>query len=268
MQSKRSLRIPRILCPQLPVPQKPVPVDAEEAAHLRQVLRLQDGAPVIAMDGRGRAVSGEYFIQEKKPFIRTTHAQPTEVREANEEQGPLVLEVAVIKGDAMSWVIEKAVEMGARRVVPVLSDHAVVQVDKKGAEHFVERWQRIADQALKQCERLNRLVVEAPIALGELLKKPLASGAIRGVAIEPRAREDWPAHALSESFFREGGQKHVLIGPEGGWSAHELELFRVDSRAGSLRALDLGPLVLRAETAALFALGCALSSRVAAAIGD
>ena len=263
MQSKRSLRIPRILCPQLPVPQKPVAVDTEEAAHLRQVLRLQDGSPVIAMDGRGRAVAGEYFIQEKKAYIRTTHAAPTEVRDEHEEQGALVLEVAVIKGDAMSWVIEKAVELGARRVVPVLADHAVVQVDKKGAEHFVERWQRIADQALKQCERLNRISIEAPIPLGELLKRPIPGGAIRGVAIEPRGNEGGPALRLSESFFRGSGEKHVLIGPEGGWSAHELELFGVEARGGRLHALDLGPLILRAETAAIFTLGCALSARLA-----
>jgi 16S rRNA (uracil1498-N3)-methyltransferase len=265
MQSKRSIRIPRVLCRELPTPQRPVAVEAEEAAHLKQVLRLSDGSPVIALDGRGRAIPGQYTILDKKPFIRTAEKAPSETRTPADEQGSLVLEVSVIKGDAMSWVIEKAVELGARRVIPVLSDHAVVQVDKKGSEHFVERWQRIADQALKQCERLNRLIVEAPLSVEELLRRPLPTGAVRAVAVEPKAREDWPvaAESLSGGFFRGADDKHVLIGPEGGWSAHELDLFRIEAREKRLRAADLGPLVLRAETAAVFTLSCALSARLA-----
>jgi 16S rRNA (uracil1498-N3)-methyltransferase len=265
MQSKRSLRIPRVLCHELPSLQKPVAVDAEEAAHLKQVLRLSDGSPVIALDGRGHAIPGQYFLQDKKPFIRTSEKVASESRAPKDEQGSLVLEVSVIKGDAMSWVIEKAVELGARRVVPVISDHAVVQVDKKGTEHFIERWQRIADQALKQCERLNRLIVEAPRSTEELLRMPLSAGAIRAVAVEPKAHEDWgvAVEPLSSRFFRGNEDRNVLIGPEGGWSAHEIDLFRIEAREKRLRAADLGPLVLRAETAALFTLSCALSSRLA-----
>jgi len=262
MQSKRALRIPRVLCLELPTTDKAVLVDAEEAAHLQQVLRLRDDSPVIALDGRGKAISARYFIREKKPYIQATEKSPSESRTPEQEQGSLVLEVALMKGDAMSWVIEKSVELGARRVVPVITDHAVVQLDKKGAEHFIERWQRIADQSLKQCERLNRLTVDAPCSLEELLRRPSLKSSPRKVALEPKGRGSWPGpiSAISSSIFRGPEEKSVLIGPEGGWSSHELDLFHAEARSGRLHALDLGPLVLRAETAAVLTLSCALEA--------
>ncbi len=270
MQSKRALRIPRVLCHELPKPQKPIPVDSEEAAHLHQVLRLRDGSPVIAMDGRGKAIAARYFIRDRKPWLEATESVPSEQRSAHEEHGKLVLEVAVIKGDAMSWVIEKAVEMGAHRLVPVVSAHAVVQVDKKGGEHFVERWQRIADQALKQCERLHRMQVDAPVTLDELLRRPLSPNAQRLVALEPKARHGMPrpARPMSAALFRSDKTPHILIGPEGGWSQQELELFAAEARASKLESVDLGPLVLRAETAAVFTLGCALSASLEERLGN
>ncbi|MBU6374610.1 MAG: 16S rRNA (uracil(1498)-N(3))-methyltransferase [Bdellovibrionales bacterium] len=244
--------------------EKAILVDPEEAAHLQQVLRLRADSPVIALDGRGKAISGKYLIRDKKPYIEATEKSPIESRAAEQEQGCLVLEVALMKGDAMSWVIEKAVELGARKVVPILTDHAVVQVDKKGADHFMERWQRIADQALKQCERLNRLTVTAPVSLEDLLKKQLSSPTPRLVALEPKSRGSWPGAiaSISSQLFQGSEEKSALIGPEGGWSAHEINLFHAEARAGRLQGLDLGPLVLRAETAALLTLSCSLEARL------
>jgi RsmE family RNA methyltransferase len=74
----------------------------------------------------------------------------------------------------------------------------------------------------------------------------------------------WPGkvETLSPQLFQDQKEKRVLIGPEGGWSAHELELFRIEAKLGKLHATQLGNLVLRAETAALFTLSCALSGRL------
>ena len=71
-----------------------------------------------------------------------------------------------LKGDAMDWVVEKSVELGVRNLQPVVTDHTVVQMDKKGPK-VVARWQKIADEALKQCGRLQRMDFQ-PIAVQEV----------------------------------------------------------------------------------------------------
>jgi 16S rRNA (uracil1498-N3)-methyltransferase len=250
MSSKKHSRIARVLCDSIPLRSHPSRVPEEEANHLHQVLRLKNGDSVIALDGKGAEITGELCYREKSLWIETSLEKPTRSTKPETETSPLVLEMAIIKGDAMSWVIEKAVELGVRRLVPVECDHGVVEIGKKGAQHFVERWQRIADQALKQCERLHRMTIEAPVSSREILgrKAPL-----RWVAIEPSAE----FQALPPLAFSSTLETHVLIGPEGGWSAQECEAFRAEIRLGTLKPASLGPLVLRAETAALFAMSVA-----------
>jgi RsmE family RNA methyltransferase len=77
--------------------------------------------------------------------------------------------MAVLKSQAMEWVIEKSVELGVEEVIPVLTAHTVVQIKNKGPELFQERWQKIADQALKQCGRLNQMVIHKPVTFDTIL---------------------------------------------------------------------------------------------------
>lgn len=259
---KRAQRIPRVLCERLPTPQLPVRLDDDEAAHLQQALRIRPGDPVIALDGKGSEIHATTLIRDKKLWVETPHTIPSRTVPLLAETTGLVLEVAILKGDAMSWVIEKAVELGALRVIPVECDHGVVEIGKKGVEHFVERWQRIADQSLKQCERLNRLVVEAPRPLGVLLQQAVPT---RAVAIEPSAGFK-DSVALGKLLLgslptaKPASPVHVLVGPEGGFSAQELDAIRAEIALKRATPVQLGPLVLRAETAALFALSSALNS--------
>ncbi len=253
-------RIPRVLCGTLPTSKSPVQLPEDEASHLHSVLRLRDGDPVVALDGKGHEVQARLQHRDKTAWVATDHDKPTRTHSLDDETTPLVLEVAILKGDAMSWVIEKAVEMGVRRLVPLVCDYGVVEIGKKGSQHFVERWQRIADQALKQCERLNRMKVDAPSPVLETLKYQAHQ---RWVAVEPRAgfEEAVPFRFLSEAL-KERDEIHVLVGPEGGWSPAECDAFRAESKHRALRPASLGPLVLRAETAALFVMGSALSSQI------
>jgi 16S rRNA (uracil1498-N3)-methyltransferase len=116
-----------------------------------------------------------------------------------------------------------------------------VKLDKKGPEAFVDRWQKIADQALKQCGRLYRLEVAAPRPLSALL----AEKASRVWTDEGTKDHSPPLGA----WLRESKPTalHLLIGPEGGWSGNERR------QLNPLPAVSLGPLILRAETAALYA---------------
>lgn len=251
----------RLLCPQLPKPHRPVTLTEDEANHAVRVLRLRDGDSVEAIDGQGHSVPAILRLQGGTPRLELAVARQTshavQVRtDAENAIVPLTLEIAVLKGDAMEWIVEKAVELGVRKLVPVLTAHTVVQTKSKGPEAFRERWQKIADQALKQCGRLERLQIEVPTSLEQVIAKQPAT------AQSPRLWCDEAAgQAASDLYTRLGNPREVseirlLIGPEGGWSEEEREWL-----ASSAERISLGPLVLRAETAALFG-----ASLVAAAL--
>jgi 16S rRNA (uracil1498-N3)-methyltransferase len=246
----------RVLCPNLPKPGVVVEIPADEAKHLLSVFRLKDGDTVEAIDGKGALtvatlrVRGKSALLEAKPSDEVTGNL---AKERSIEVVPIVLELAVLKGPAMEWAIEKAVELGIERVTPIITAHTVVQLDRKGPEVFRERWQRIADQALKQCGRLTRLVIDLPESLEEVLRThPDKTQRYWG---NESARDELPT--LSQRMNSQDVSTralHITIGPEGGWSDSEKQLLKTGGQP-----VSLGPLVLRAETAALFAISVASS---------
>lgn len=236
----------RVLVPALPEPDRPVELPEDEAHHLVSVLRVRNGERIEALDGKGAKVAADVELAGKgRARIR---AAGTVTRDPALRGLPITLEMAVLKGDAMEWTIEKAVELGVGVFIPVLSAHAVVQVDRKGPAFYRERWQKIADQALKQCGRLERMEVREPIELERLLaeKRPLRLWADEA----SRAESTHVFEALSRVSAEDRVKGvSILIGPEGGWSDGERAFL---SRSGCV-STSLGPWVLRAETAALFA---------------
>jgi 16S rRNA (uracil1498-N3)-methyltransferase len=249
----------RILCEKLPAPHRPSLLPEKEAIHAIKVFRLKDGDLLEAIDGKGhgavvrlRTRGGESRLEfvEKDENHSINHSPNASV--------PLVLEMAILKGDAMEWVVEKAVELGASTLIPLVTAHTVVQVDKKGPEAFRERWQKIADQSLKQCGRLDRLEIKTPLELQTLLATSLPESSKRlwcdeSERVSAPGLLNWLESTRSESR----NELRILIGPEGGWSALERELLSRDSRMTA--RVSLGPLILRAETAALFTLSLAAS---------
>jgi 16S rRNA (uracil1498-N3)-methyltransferase len=243
----------RVLVPTLPEVDRPVELPDDEAHHLVSVLRVRNGEKVEALDGKGAKCEAEVELAGKgRARIRATSSI---TRDPSLSSLPITLEMAVLKGDAMEWTVEKAVELGVKTFVPVLSAHAVVQVDRKGPGFYRERWQKIADQALKQCGRLERMEVREPIELERLLaeKRPLRLWADE----TSRAQSTSVSEALSSVAPNDRSQGvSILIGPEGGWSDVERAFL---SRSGCV-STSLGPWVLRAETAALFATSLVASS--------
>lgn len=240
----------RVLMPRLPEIGQVLDLPEEEAHHLLQVLRVRNGEEVEALDGIGHRQKVEIVLQGKGRASARALSAPTQ--EPSLLSVPLTLEMAILKGDAMEWVVEKAVELGVRRFQPVITAHAVVQLDRKGPQFFQERWQKIADQALKQCGRLDRMKVLEPKELGEAMQRK------EGIRfwLNERQRE---GRSLSEFFIQKIPAEQdvsILVGPEGGWSESEIAfLGRAD-----LVETSLGPWVLRAETAALFATSLALGA--------
>lgn len=242
----------RVLVARLPAAGDPAQLDRAEAKHLFSVLRLENGDQVEAMDGSGRAVVAG---------LRRSSGGRAElvfVAEATRRAGevvPVSVEIALLKPDAMAWAVEKCVELGVERLLVMTTERSVPRPDSKGPKVVRDRLQRVADQSLKQCGRRRRLEVEGPLPLSELLEARKAEPARPRLwcdeaaegAVALRDLCAGPSPLLGSPAIAE---VRLLVGPEGGWTRNERELL---ARAPDVTRVTLGPNVLRAETAALFA---------------
>lgn len=212
-------------------------ISGEDGHHLARVLRLRPGETVTVADGAGRwrtyavaATSGADVRLEASGDLRV---EP--------ELSPrLSVAFALTKGDKPELTIQKLTELGVERIVPVLAQRSVVRLgsDRAGVAHG--RWRKVAVEAARQSRRARLPELTALAPLADLAGHPALVVAERGAP---------PPEALA---FPTGGEILVVIGPEGGLAAEEVDSLRPWARVG------LGPHVLRAETAAL---------AVAAAVG-
>ncbi len=158
---------------------------------------------------------------------------------------PITLALSIFKFDRMEWAIEKCVELGAARIVPVIAQrtekHLVPAAMKR-----VERWRRLAQQASEQSRRSLPPEIAAPVKLEDALSLP---GDTR-IVLSEAERE-----IMLRDVILPGNETVLAFGPEGGWTEAELERFH----ASGWQAASLGETVLRAETAAIAALAIAVS---------
>jgi 16S rRNA (uracil1498-N3)-methyltransferase len=242
----------RVFCQILPTAGQTIALPEDESHHLVKVLRAESGQKVLAIDGAGQEILGELEIRAKRGWLRFQAPHRTEAV----PNFRLFLETAVLKNDSFSWVIEKAVELGCTDFVPLLTERTVVRLKSKEPEEFQSRWQRTADQSLKQCGRLWRMNVHPPQTLGECLaqRKPgsQATRLICDEALSGASASSSLLKAASNALQAHHRSLHVLVGPEGGWSESERALFRIEDKA--LVSVSLGPYVLRGETACISAL--------------
>ncbi len=256
----RSTTIRRVLVDSLPSGKgsSSVPLSEEEHLHLVSVLRMSDGEAVEILDGEGRFAAGILELRKKSASVAV---DATTIKTSDEPRPPLVLEAAILKGDAMDWLIEKCVELGVRSIRPIISAHTVVRIgDRKGPEEFRERWQRLADQSLKQCGRKFRLRVEAPVSLETLMTAPLGATESRFWLNEASRAESPHLIAQCQDPQVRGHTFRILLGPEGGFSYAERELLERDP---GVHSTSLGPWVLRAETAGIAAAAIAVTALLA-----
>jgi 16S rRNA (uracil1498-N3)-methyltransferase len=167
---------------------------------------------------------------------------------ARSETAPITLLLAVFKFDRMEWAIEKCTELNATSIVPVIARRTEKHL-AQAAEKRVERWRRIAREASEQARRVTPLVIGGPVKLDVALRT-LADLRIALAEAEREAQ-------LAEILRGHDGTSSLglAIGPEGGWTQDELQLFE---QAGWVPA-SLGATILRAETAAIAALAVARS---------
>jgi 16S rRNA (uracil1498-N3)-methyltransferase len=217
-----------------------VAFDADETRHLARVLRLGPGDVVLAADGAGR----EYTVRLDALGETATGTVLGTSAGAAESSLDLTLLQAVPRGDRMETIVRAATELGVRRVVPVLGARTVVRLDAARAAGRAARWQRVAREAAKQCGRAVVPEVAAPCALGEACAR-VADAALRLCLWEG------DAPSLDEVLARVEAPRAaaVLVGPEGGLAAAEVEA----ARAFGFAAASLGPRILRTDTAGVVA---------------
>ncbi|HEY8520512.1 MAG TPA: 16S rRNA (uracil(1498)-N(3))-methyltransferase [Gammaproteobacteria bacterium] len=212
-----------------------------EAHYLGNVLRLRVGARIVAFNGRG----AERSAVVSRLTRRGAELGLEETLEPLPEPAlALTLVQAIIKSDAMDWIVQKATELGVRCIAPVYSEFSVVKLDAGRAERRVEHWARIARSACEQSGRHRPPLVEPPVPLAERLAAVPPTET--RLALVPGAR------LTAEGLPSSGSAATVAVGPEGGWSERDLR----EIEAAGFVGVSVGPRVLRADTAAVTA--CAL----------
>lgn len=161
----------------------------------------------------------------------------------------LTLLLAVFKFDRMEWAIEKCTELGVARIVPVIARRTDAHLASAAAKR-VERWRKIALQSAEQSRRESPPEIDAPVKLAQAVS---VSGALRIVLSESEQQAQ-----LRDVIAPDAAEILLAIGPEGGWTEDELQLFQ---KAGWISA-SLGPTILRAETAAIAATAITMAERV------
>lgn len=242
-------------------------LDGSEAHHALHVLRLKHGELVTVLDGIGNE-----FICTVKDAGR--NAVTLSVSLKNFVPAPpcsITLLVGVPKGKIIESIIQKGVELGARRIVPILSERVVTQLNNEAAETKRDKWQNVAIEAIKQCGAAWLPKVEAPTTIAEVTgqkvedrSESVRHSAPSAFSLRPSTFELSLVGSLQKErrhpreVLREFETKHgrlpqnvgVWIGPEGDFTPEEVKKIQ-DSGA---EPISLGRLVLRVETAAVYCL--------------
>ena len=214
-----------------------------EAHHCRNVLRLERGDKVVVFDGRGRELTGE---------ITSSDSSEIRLRKLHEAQTPplrcqITLGQAIPKGKNMDLIVQKAVEMGAAEIAPIISDRTVVRLDEESAASKQSKWQTVAIEAAKQCGQNWLPRVHIPQTLSEFFQHSRRFdlqliGSLQSDAVHLKK-------ILAEHPDRPKSVV-MLVGPEGDFTPAELSL----ARSHGCRPITLGPIILRVETASIYCL--------------
>lgn len=220
-------------------------LSSEESFHLVVVNRAQEGAPVVAFDGRGREWDCSLVSAKKAGAVLAVRA----TRQAPGQSHEISLAQAMPKGPCMDAIVRKATEIGARRIIAMETSRTQVKLEGGRQERKTGKWEVAALEAAKQCGNPWLPEIVGVVGLAEALEgdydlrlvaslHPGALGLKQVLAAHVKAQGALPRRVL------------WLVGPEGDFSAEEMALL-VDK---GVRPVTLGPLVLRCETAAVYAL--------------
>ncbi len=224
----------------------------EESHHALRVLRLGPGDGVTLLDGAGVEARGDILAADKRAVriaVRERVVHP-----------PLPCAVTLLqalpKGRLMDSIVEKATELGAARIVPLLTEHTISRPDEDHAASKLEKWRSTALEAVKQCGNPWLPRIEAPVTFAEFLRRKERFDLALVASLHPGAR---PIRTVFAEFQAQADRRPasvaVWVGPEGDFTLQEIATLV----AGGVRPVTLGRLVLRCDTAAAAMLALALN---------
>jgi len=214
-------------------------LDEKASHHLARVLRANVGEAVILFNGQGGEYHATISAINKKTVQVTIHQF---VKREAESSLSIHLAQGISRGEKMDFVIQKAVELGVKKITPLITERCTVKLDNDRSEKRQQHWQAIAVSACEQCGR-NQIPEIAPT---QSLASWLATVKDQNnFVLSPHVTDRLPDHLPEKN-----AEVILLIGPEGGLSENEIQL----SYKQNFMPLSLGPRVLRTETAPLVAL--------------
>ena len=217
-----------------------ISITGDLVMHLRNSLRTKVGETVVFGDGAGHRYRTEITELTKGTMtgrILEVMGQPTD------HSPSVTLAQAVLKGEKMDWVTQKATELGVTCIIPLQTQNTIVQLRPERIEAQLARWQRITLEAAQQSEQWHVATIAAPQTLETLL----ATQATRTMALILAERQEGGSLQTVELPPDAADSVIVLIGPEGGWTNEEV----ARAKEAGYRPITLGQQILRADTAAI-----------------
>ena len=214
-----------------------ITLDKTATHHLTRVLRMQTDQEIILFNGAGGEYLATLSLHGKDASANITHF----VERTTESHLNITLMQGISKGDRMDICIQKAVELGVKKIIPVICQRTVVNIKGERSDKKQQHWQGIIVNA---CEQSGR--TEIPLLAHAIKLKDLLAVATLGLklTLNPDAAAALPNISRTET------QISLLIGPEGGLDAHEVAL----AMQYGFQAVRMGPRILRTETAAIAAI--------------
>ncbi len=214
---------------------KTAELNSDNSHHLNKVLRFPVGKNITVFNGDG--FDYKALVQDAK---KTTSLKIIS-RERNNSESKLDLTLAqgIAKGEKMDFLIQKAVELGVTRIIPMKLERCVVRLREEKVQKKIDHWQKIANHACEQSGRSVIVSVSDPVSLEGLLEEKGHNGFV----LHHRAQ-------IGLSQVQETSNATILIGPEGGLTEKEVS----DSEFVGYQSVHIGKRVLRTETASLAAI--------------
>ncbi|KQR13433.1 MULTISPECIES: 16S rRNA (uracil(1498)-N(3))-methyltransferase [Xanthomonas] len=223
-----------------------VTLPEESANHLLRVLRLREGDACILFNGDGSDYHARITVagkREARALVERAEAL------SNESPLRITLLQGIARGEKMDLILQKATELGVTAIVPVNAERTEVKLDAARMEKRIAHWRSVVVSACEQSGRARVPTVAAPLGLQEAAQA--SDPQARRLTLDPQGE-----HRLSTLSADADQGLIVAIGPEGGWSPRD----RATLAAAGFTGLQLGPRILRTETAGLAAIA-ALQAR-------